>query len=44
MFYAVINLYVYLLCIINWPVKVYVKEFDIDAEQEGFGVVNLGPV
>ena len=32
--YTVLNLYVYMLCILNWPVKVYKKEYDIKEEQE----------
>lgn len=28
--YTVINLYIYALCILNWPVKTYFKEYDMD--------------
>ena len=31
--YTVINLYVYALCIFNWPVKVYFKEYDIEEKE-----------
>ena len=31
--YTVLNLYVYLLCIINWPVKTYHREFEINEEK-----------
>jgi len=27
--YTVVNLYVYTLCLLNWPVKVYFKEYEI---------------
>ena len=35
MAYTVVNLYVYLLCILNWPVKTYYREYDIKEEAVG---------
>ena len=28
--YTVVNLYVFVMCLMNWPVKVYHKEYDIN--------------
>jgi hypothetical protein len=33
--YTLLNLYVYALCLLNWPVKVYFKEYDLDLESSG---------
>ena len=30
--YTVINLYVYLLCALNYPVTTYIKEYNVDTE------------
>lgn len=35
MAYTLLNLYVYALCLLNWPVKVYFKEYDLDLESSG---------
>ena len=32
--YAVINLYVYLLCFLNYPVTVYIKEYDLGEDEQ----------
>ena len=32
--YTVLNLYVYLLVILNWPVRMYRKEYELDEEEE----------
>ena len=33
--YTLLNLYVFALCLLNWPVKVYFKEYDVDLETSG---------
>ena len=34
MAYTVVNLYVWMLCLLNWPVKVYFREYEVDEEKE----------
>ena len=33
--YTVLNLYVYFLCIMNWPLKTFVREYPVEDEAEG---------
>ena len=35
--YAIVNFYIYLLVILNWPVRTYKREFDIE-DEEGTGL------
>lgn len=32
--YAFMNMYIYMLCLLNWPITVYFREFNIEASDD----------